>query len=341
VRTLAPLPKSVRAVFAADGRGGIELKTVPVPEPARGEVLVKMAAAPVNPSDLLVITNRSGVKRDYPFPAGREGSGTVIATGGGLLANRLLGKRVAVAVTGGAWADFTLARATQCLSLPAGVDLEQGSMALINPVTAVALLDFARSAGHKAVANTAAAGQLGRMIHRLFEKNGIPVLHIVRRESQAELLADLGARHVLVSAAPNFNEDLKQRAAALDVTLFLDAIGGQMTGQLIEAAPEGSTILIYGSLSGENVNFYPSRLGNDRIRIEGFFLGTWFQQTRTLKALRLSRKALGLLGSELKSEVAHKFLLSEAIAAVEHARAHATEGKALLVIDPEAVDLRP
>ena len=341
VKSITTLPKSMRAVFAEDGRGGVELKSVPVPQAVKGQVLVKMAAAPVNPSDLAVITNRSGRGREYPFPIGREGSGTVVASGGGLLANRLLGKRVAVAATGGAWADYNLVRAAHCLPLPGNVSLEQGSMALINPVTAVALLDIARTGRHRAVVSTAAAGQLGRMIHRLFEKKGVAVLHIVRREEQAELLKEMGARNVLVSATPEFNRDLENQSRTLKATLFLDAVGGQLTGQLMEAAPAGSTILIYGWLSGETLNFRPGRLINDRIRIEGFFLGTWFRKTAPLKVLRLSRKALSLLESDLRTEVGHKFLLSEVVSAVENALAHATEGKSLLVIDPEAVDLRP
>ncbi len=331
----------MRAIFAEDGRGGIDIKTVPVPKPGKGEVLIRMAASPVNPSDLAVISNLSGRSQSYPFPAGREGSGTVVASGGGLLANRLLGKRVAVAGNGGAWADFNLARATQCLPLPAEVSFEQGAMALINPVTAVVLVDIARAGGHRAVVNTAAAGQLGRMIHRFFEKNRIPVIHIVRRKSQAELLKGMGARHVLLSTAPDFIRDLKEHTHRLHATLFLDAIGGPMTGQLMEAAPDGSTILVYGFLSGEQLVLHPGRLIVDRIRIEGFFLGTWFRVTSPVKALRLSRKAISLLAGDLKSEIARKFLLAETVSAVEHARAHATDGKALLVIDPESVDLRP
>jgi NADPH:quinone reductase-like Zn-dependent oxidoreductase len=341
MRSKIDLPKSMRAVYAEDGRGGIDLKTVPVPEPAKGEVLVRMAASPVNPSDLAVISNGSGRDRQYPYPLGREGSGTVVDSGGGLLANRLLGKRVAVAALGGAWADFNAVRATQCLPLPDDVGFSQGSMSLVNPVTTVVLLDITKTGGHKAVVNTAAAGQIGRMIHRHFEKNGIDVIHIVRREAQAALLEDLGARNVLISTSPDFHRDLKERAERMKATLFLDAIGGSMTGQLIQAAPDGSTILIYGMLSGEQVHFSPARLLNDRIRIEGFFLGTWFRETGLLKALKLSRKAVGMVSGDLKSEVGHKFLLSESVAAIEFARAHATDGKALLVIDTEAVDLRP
>lgn len=330
----------MRAVYAEDGRGGIDLRNVPVPLPGKGEVLIRMAASPVNPSDLALIDRTFGSSAVYPLPAGREGSGTVVAAGGGLLARRLLGKQVAVAALGGAWADFNVVRAVQCLPLKAGLHLEEGAMALVNPVTAVALLDYARTRGHRAVVNTAAAGQFGRMVHRLFEANGIPVIHIVRREAQAALLAGLGARDVLISTSPDFNAALKEKARARNASLFLDALGGQMTGQLVEAAPAGSTIMLYGMLAGEPASLNQWRLMNERVRVEGFFLGTWFQHTPLLKALRLSSKAMSLIPGTLRSEVAGKFLLPEAAAAVEHARAHATAGKALLVIDPDAVDLR-
>lgn len=330
----------MRAVYAEDGRGGIAVRNVPVPAPGKGEVLVRMAAAPVNPSDLLLITNQSGQKRPYPLPAGREGSGTVVASGGGLIASRLLGKRVALAGSGGAWAEFHLVRATQCLRLSSALDFEQGSMLLINPVSAVVLFEYARRGQHRAVVSTAAAGQLGRMIHRYFEANRIPVIDIVRREDQATLLRNLGARDVLISTTAGFVGDLKGKARELNATLFLDAVGGALTGQLVEAAPEGSTILHYGMLSGEPFSLHARRLMNDRIRIEGFYLGTWFRRTSPLKAVSMSRRAMKSAPGLLRSEIAGKFLLPEVAAAVEHARAHATAGKALLVIDTDAVDLR-
>lgn len=331
----------MRVIHAADGRGGVELKTAPVPVPAKGEVLIRMAAAAVNPSDLAVITNRSGRSRSYPVPAGNEGSGTVVASGGGLIAGQLLGKRVAAAGLGGSWADFYMVRATQCLALPGNVSLEQGAMALVNPVTAVVLLDMVKGGRHRAVVNTAAASQLGRMIHRHFSRARVPVIHTVRRAEQADMLRKIGAEHVLVSTSADFNTELKELAHRLHATLILDAIGGPMTGQLADAAPEGSTILVYGSLSGEPIQVHTSRLISSRIRIDGFYLANWFRQVSIVKALRMSRRALKLVAHDLGSEIAGRFLLTEAAAAVEHARTRSTEGKALLVIDPDAVDLRP
>lgn len=330
----------MRLVQAYDGRGGVTLVHVPVPAPGPGQVLVRMAASPVNPSDLSLIYNVSGKKREYPLPAGREGSGLVVAAGRGLIARRLVGKRVAFAGTGGAWADFACIKALNCVQLPEAISYEQGATLMVNPLTAVCLFDIARRGGHQAMVSTAAAGQLGQMILRLGLERRVPIIHVVHRREQVELLTGLGADHVLYSSSPGFEEELRERAARLHATLFLDTISGSMTGQLLAAAPAGSTILMYGNLSRQPLCLEPSRLGNDRIKIEGFFLGTWLTEQSLSKKLALRNEALRLVGTSLRTAIGRKFLLAEIDAALAFAQRHAAAGKALLVIDPELVDLR-
>ena len=158
---------------AYDGKpGSLTVAEVPVQRPGPGEVLVKVFASPVNPSDLAFITGNYGIKKALPATPGFEGSGTVVATGSGMMARVMTGRRVACAAadpksTGGMWAGYIVTSAQFCVPLSKRVDLEQGATMLVNPLTAWALVGEARRGRHRAIVQTAAASALGRMVVRL------------------------------------------------------------------------------------------------------------------------------------------------------------------------------
>ena len=216
----------------------------PVPRPGKGQVLIKIAAAPINPSDLVFLRGLYGAKKSLPVVPGLEGSGVVVAAGGGLQARWLLGRRVACAAPpsgDGTWAEFMVTSAALCFPLGKGVSLEQGAMSFVNPLTAWALVDLARRGGHQAVAQTAAASALGRMILRLTPRFGIQVIHIVRRGEQVELLRSDGAEQVLNSNCPAFDSELHRLCTRLNVRLAFDAVAGEMSNRLVRAlAPGGA-----------------------------------------------------------------------------------------------------
>src|SRR5215470_19279634 len=206
------LPDTMRAVQLKDYEGkpaSLTVAEVPVPRPGPGEVLVRVAASPVNPSDLMFITGNYGFKKPLPATPGFEGSGTVVETGSGMMARFMKGRRVACAAadaknTGGMWAEYIVTSANFCVPLRKQVDFEQGATMLVNPLTAWALVDEARRGGHRAAVQTAAASALGRMLVRLGQKFSLPVINVVRRQEQADLLRGMGAEHVLNSADPGF-----------------------------------------------------------------------------------------------------------------------------------------
>src|SRR3954471_22296504 len=155
-----PIPETMRAVVLSEYREvvtdairGLAVMERPVPKPRRGQVLVKIAAAPCNPSDLLLLQGKYGVRKKLPTVPGWEGAGTVVATGGGLLGRWLMGKRVACAVRSdrdGTWAEYVVVNADNCIALKSQVAMEQGASLIINPLTAVGMLETARQAGHRA-----------------------------------------------------------------------------------------------------------------------------------------------------------------------------------------------
>lgn len=330
------IPESMQAVQIDQDGGPLFIRQIPVPRPGPGEVLVRMAASPINPSDLGFIAGGHGYEKTFPVVPGIEGSGTVVAAGPGLLPQILKGRRVACAksaTTDGAWAEYMVTRASQAIPLRKNISNEQGAMLLVNPLTALVFFDILKKGRHAACINTAAASALGRMMVRLALRKGIPLINIVRRKDQADLLHSLGAEHVLISTEPVFDQELSALAHRLNATLILDAICGAFTQQLIDAAPDHSVVLLYSNLSREPSQISPHSLWNHDIRVEGFYLGVWTAKQNLLKILGLSQEVQDLAGTDLQSYIYKRLPLSSAREGLELYQKNMTAGKILLIME--------
>jgi NADPH:quinone reductase-like Zn-dependent oxidoreductase len=199
-------------------------------------------------------------------------------------------------------------------------------------MTAIGFLDLIRRGKHKAVVNTAAASQLGRMMVQLLGKRNIPLINIVRKPEHAELLRAMGAPYVLNSAEPDFDRKLAELSRGLNATLVLDAVGGDLTQRLVDASPMGSSIVLYANLSRQPASILPNSLYNYNRRIEGFYLGVWSAKQSMPKILRAARQAQQLAGSELSTTFRKRLPLAEAQEALELYRKDMTAGKVLLVV---------
>jgi len=240
------VPDQMTAVVL-DSYSGVEALRVekrPVPKPGKDEVLVKVAASPINPSDLAVLQGRYGFKPAPPLVPGGEGSGTVVAVGPGPMGRYFLGKRVACLWNGkgdGVWAEYVVTTTKGgALPLDESVSLEQGAMSAINPMTASAFLEIAKKGRHKAIVLTAAASALGQMVNRLGRSEGVQIINVVRREAQVELLKRQGATVVLNSSESNFDQQLHDACHRYEARLAFDAVAGPLTGQLLQALPPHS-----------------------------------------------------------------------------------------------------
>lgn len=325
---------SMRAVRQHGPGGKLVMETVPVPVPGPGEVLIKMHASPINFSDLSMILGNSPVSH-YPFTPGLEGSGTVVKAGRGLFPALRKGKRVActpVPGTDGTWAEYMVTGALRCTPLPGHISSEQGSMMLVNPMTALAFIEMAKKGKHRGIVNNAAAGALGKMLIRLSVKYGIPLISIVRREEQAEDLRRMGARYVLNSSDPGFREELHRVTRELGATLVLDAIAGQQTSLLLEAAPHRSTLVVYGRLSGEKIKIEPGQLIREGKELSGFFLGSWLQSRSLVSRMRSVNRIGRMLSGTLASPVNRTMPLEQAQEAIQFYRDHMSAGKILLKV---------
>jgi NADPH:quinone reductase len=289
----------LRSLIRKNGELELSLASVPVTEPAANEVLVRIEAAPLNPSDLGLLFSAADMSEakalgsedrpvlvapvaeaamkslaprvDVSMPVGNEGAGVVVAAGASTAAQALLGKTVAM-IGGAMYSQYRTIGAEQCLLLPEGATPADGASSFVNPLTALCMVETMRREGHKALVHTAAASNLGQMLQRICNAEGIALVNIVRKTEQAALLRGLGAAHVCDTSLPSFLADLTEALATTGATLAFDAIGGgKLAGQILgcmEAAVNrtakeysryGSTILkqvyLYGGLDTRPTEF--------------------------------------------------------------------------------------
>ena len=263
----------------AEGKLTVHLAEQDLPEPQGHEVLIRIEAAPINPSDLgllfgaadlenavyspgrIVAPLPEGAQRamaareGQAMPVGNEGAGTVIAAGAD--AQSLLGKKV-TCVGGGMYAQYRIVDARGCLTLPDSVTAEQGAAAFVNPLTALGFVATMKRDGHTALVHTAAASNLGQMLVKICREDGIPLVNIVRNPAQVALLKGLGAEHAVDSSAASFKADLVAALSATGATVAFDAIGGgKLPGQILAAmeqvASNGAAYSRYGSNTWKQV----------------------------------------------------------------------------------------
>ena len=337
---MSNLPTTMRAVQLTSYDGRPEsitfIDNLPVPQPGPGQVLVKVAASPINPSDLAFLAGVYGFKKPLPTVPGFEGSGTVVATGPGTMARFLKGKRVACTVAdaripGGMWAEYVVTSAQLCIPLAKNVNLEQGAMMLVNPISAWAMVEEARKADHKAIVQTAAASALGKMVVRLGKRFSLPVISVVRRPEQVEALRQIGAEHVLDSSMADFDAKLKELCGQLSATCGIDAVAGELTGRVLRAQPKGSRMFVYGGLSLKACEIDPGTLIFEGKVVAGFWVSGWLARKGVIEKVRMARQIQSLLATDLKSDVQARIPLKESRQAIQQYMKNMSAGKVLII----------
>ncbi|MBD0378881.1 zinc-binding dehydrogenase [Paenibacillus sedimenti] len=327
------MSKTMHAVMLNEynGSSGIAYGEIPVPAINSNEVLIKVHAASINPADLLFIHGNYGIKRDLPCVGGMEGCGTVIATGNSLVARMLKGKRVAfVSENYGSWAQYTKASAMTCMVLPDAVSDEQGAVFFVNPASALAMIRIAKKQKSKAIVQTAGASALGRILVKLGQEFGIHIISIVRKEEHIGLLRKAGGAHIFNSQSAAFEKDLRVLCYDLGATVCFDAVGGDLTGQVLSALPDGSTLFQYGRLSGSTTTLNADDLVFRSKRIDGFWASDWVKTQSILDLLTLQTSMKKFIGSMIQTEISKTFPLEQTASAISHYQSQMTAGKVLL-----------
>lgn len=247
----------LRSTVSSDGNLTLSLESITLPSPGPDEVIVRVEAAPINPSDLGLLLGPADVttlsaggtpdsptltaaipqarmammkpRLDHSLAVGNEGAGTVVQAGENVVG--LLGKKVGM-IGGAMYAQYRKIAARDCIPLPEGATAADGASMFVNPLTALSMVETLRIEGHKALVHTAAASNLGQMLNRICIADGVPLVNVVRSDAQAAILRDIGARYIVNSSAPEFREKLTDAIAETGATLAFDAIGG---GRLVNA----------------------------------------------------------------------------------------------------------
>jgi NADPH:quinone reductase-like Zn-dependent oxidoreductase len=313
----------------------IEFAECPSPKPGLDEVLIKITASPINPSDLVLLAGLNPIKRALPCVPGFEGSGKVIASGGGIWADSLVGRNVACRAKpagGGAWAEFMVTDASRCIPLNDDISVEDASMLLVNPLTAWALIDSAITHRHQAAIQTAAAGALGKMILRLAHARQFSLINVVRRKEQKKALEDLGAQHILICEDPDFEPNLKELCAKLSATVCFEAVAGDLANKVLRAMPNHSELWSYGGLSNQALEIDPMSLIYEDKYVRGF----WGPQTLYNSPQKLNQ-AVGEIqdniSSIFKTDIKGRFQLKEFHDALRLYKKAMGSGKMIFVMD--------
>jgi NADPH:quinone reductase-like Zn-dependent oxidoreductase len=327
------IPSVMKAVVQDKPGGALTIRQIPVPVPGKGEVLVRISHAPVNFSDMSLLQGTLADKPEYPIIPGIEASGVVVASGGGLIAGMRSGKKVACTASvrgNGTWAEYMVTSALKTVPLGKYVTEDQGSMLLVNPLTAMAFLEMALKGNHKSVVNNAAASSLGRMLSVLCDIHNIDLINIVRKPEQVDRLLGSGERYVLNSEDRDFTQNLSRLCEDLKADLLFDSVGGRQTTLLANAAPENSRIIAYAKLSEEDFTLDSRVLIQKHKTIEGFYLGKYSSERSVIRNLRTLAQVKKLMKNELLIKINKVFPLDAVSDAIELYMKDMSSGKVLL-----------
>jgi NADPH:quinone reductase-like Zn-dependent oxidoreductase len=353
----------LRSLIKSSGELEISLQQVAIPAPGPGEVVVRIEAAPINPSDLGLLLGAAdpasakisgsgassvvtatvpqanmkamGGRLDESMAVGNEGAGTVVKAGSSEAAQALLGKTVAL-IGGAMYAQYRVIKAKECLPLPEGTTATEGASCFVNPLTSLGMVETMKREGHTALVHTAAASNLGQMLNKICQKDGIDLVNIVRSDEQEKLLRGIGAKYVCNSTSPTFIEDLTAALIATNATLAFDATGGgKLQGQILQAmevaavkamkvySRYGSTthkqVYVYGRLDLRPIEFVPAGMAWG---MGGWLLFPFLQKIGAADAARLRARVVAELKTTFASHYT-KVISLEGVLQLDNLRAYA------------------
>ncbi len=334
--------RQLRSTVTSKGTLELSIAAVDVSDPRDDEVVIRVEASPINPSDLgsffgpadmssavatgtpdnpMVVANvpenlihTAAARVDKPVPLGIEGAGIVESAGASEAAQSLIGKTVAL-MGGAMYSEFRVAKADQCLVMPNGITPAEAASSFVNPLTALGMVETMRIEGHTALVHTAAASNLGQMLNKLCINEGIDIVNIVRSQQQIDLLKSLGASYVCDSTLATFNADLVEALMATNATLAFDAIGGgNLAGEILSAMEiaqtrSGAAIGAYGSTIHKQVYIYggldrsPTQI--DRAFGMAWGVGGWLMPTFMTK---ITPEAATKLRNKVAAEIKTTFV---------------------------------
>jgi NADPH:quinone reductase len=318
---------------------GLQVKEYPKPVPQKGEILIKVRCAPVNPSDLMMLAGKYLVTEKPPFVPGLVGVGDIVENRGGILGTLVMSISRRVAFTpiqgkNGTWGEYAISSPKLCVPLSDKLADEDAVNLLSNAATAIGLVETIRQAKTPSVVITAAAGEVGRMLNTITLSYGITPINIVRTPEQVNILRQMGAVHNLDMSQEMFQQELRNLTHKLNARMAIDAIAGDMPNALMDAMPHHSTIVILGRLSGESITIDGlTQLVGKQHTLKGFSINEWFLSKNIIGQIFASLQAQRLLQNGYKTRIQHRVSLDEAAQKMSGLTHSLTKGKTLIYPD--------
>jgi NADPH:quinone reductase-like Zn-dependent oxidoreductase len=312
----------------------LELIDMPVPKPRAKEVLVQVEASPVNPSDIAFLRGGYNIVKPLPAIPGFEGTGKIVAVGTDVDSSKI-GERVSFFTQSnesGAWAEFCIIGENDFIPLSPEMPLEQAACFFVNPFTAYALMEHLSENQHQAIIQSAAMGQVGNFIRYFAREKHIKVINLVRKEAQEKTLREQDCKNVLNTQDDDFGAKLSNMAGQLNATGAIDAVGGELTGHLLNAMPAGSELMLYGGLSGMPISaINPLALIFENKILSGFNLNDWLAEKSGKDFEKISHYIQQLfIEGKLKTQIHETFALDDFYAGLRAYIGNMSAGKVLL-----------
>jgi NADPH:quinone reductase-like Zn-dependent oxidoreductase len=306
----------------------LELVEAEIPTPQMGELLIKVKASPINPSDVAFVNGVYGIRPQLPSGAGFEGSGTIEAVGEGV--NLPLGSKVSFTAIG-AWGEYAIAPAKAVMPLPESMPFEIGCQVFVNPLTAWAMLYESGLKEGDWLLLTAGGSTFAQLVIQLATKKGIKTICTVRRNDQIEQLKALGATEVINTTEVNLPKRVRELTDKKGANCCLDATGGDLAAQALQSLAYRGSMFVYGMLSGKDMPVNNGLLIFKSLTIRGFWLTSWLQEADKEARKQAATDVISMLNSgALKVTVDAEYKLEDFQKAVIHAQQEGRKGKILI-----------
>jgi NADPH:quinone reductase-like Zn-dependent oxidoreductase len=325
------LMRSVRFSQFGNPAEVLTVEDLPKPEAGKGEVLLRLIARSINPSDLLTVSGQYLALPKLPATPGNECVGVIEALGEGVTGLRVGQRVVPLGANQGTWQEYVTVRAERVLPVPDGIADGQAATLLVNPPTAwIMLNDVLHVQPGEWVLQTAAGSAVGAWVIKIARQMGAKTINVVRRRDQVEILKALGADEVICSADEDVLERVKTITKGKGASYALDAVGGATGSEALNALARNGKLLVYGLLSGEPIPVDGRIIGRETI-VQGFWLTSWLRNATPAQTATVFGALLPMLSSkEAESPIEATYDLSDIITAVSHAMRPGRNGKILL-----------
>jgi NADPH:quinone reductase len=310
----------------------LRVEEAPQPEPAANQVLVRLRARSINPSDLLTVRGSYGALPKLPATPGLEGMGEVAAVGSEVK-NFQPGQRVIPLGVPGTWQEYIVAASAQLIPVPDSISGQTAAQFVVNPLTAwIMTIEELALEPDEWLLQTAAGSTLGRVVLQIAALRGFKTINVVRRRAQVEELKALGANEVICTDDEDIAQRVKEITGKAGLTKAIDAVGGRTGAAVMNALGHGGVMLIYGLLSGEPMPVDGGRVIFNTTTLRGFWLSEWLRSAAPERQQAVTKEMLRSMATNaIVPPVEAEYKLADVLAAVQHAERPGRSGKVLLV----------